>query len=92
MGDLISMGVHVVNLLLLIGLMAVYLTTYRKFKTKHAAGLLFFSGFFFIETLMALYFDTSMVMFYSEAAELNANALQVVKAIGIAILLWISLE
>lgn len=92
MVDLFTVGVHIVNIILLIGLLVIYIRNYKNFKLKYTGGLIFFAAFFLIETLMALYFDTSMVMYYSTAAELNASILSVIKAVGLAILLWISLE
>lgn len=90
--DLFMLGVQVVNIILLVGLLYVYGSNYRKLRSKYTAGLMFFVGFMLVETLMAVYFDTSMVMYYSTAAEFNAGLLQMVKAVGLAILLWISME
>lgn len=92
MADLFSMGIHVVNLLLLISLLSIYLSNFRHLRSKYTAGLIFFVGIFLIETIMAIHFDTSMVMYYSPAAEFNASILQVIKTVGFAILLWVSWE
>ncbi|MBI4175948.1 MAG: hypothetical protein HY518_01990 [Candidatus Aenigmarchaeota archaeon] len=90
--DLVSAVTHFANIILLIPLLYIYISNYKKLKSKYTAGLLFFAGFLLLETLMALYFDTTMVMYYSAAAASNAQIVQIVKAVGLAVLLWISLE
>ncbi|MBI4020596.1 MAG: hypothetical protein HY367_04645 [Candidatus Aenigmarchaeota archaeon] len=90
--DLFAAGIHIINMLLLAALLFIYASNYSKLKSKYTAGLIFFAGFLLIETIMAMYFDTAMVMYYSAEAALNANILEIVKAAGLAILLWISLE
>ena len=92
MGDMISMAIHGITALLLVGLAIIYLSNYRRLKSKYTAGLLFFVLIFLAESVMALFFGATMVMFDSAAAEMNALLLSTVKMAGVGILLWISLE
>ena len=90
MSDMLGMALHVINVILLSILLYVYLQNYRQLKTKMTAGLVLFAGFFLIQSLMSIYFDTTMVMYSSGPAETAATALEVIKAVGFAILAWVS--
>ncbi|MBI4021659.1 MAG: hypothetical protein HY369_05435 [Candidatus Aenigmarchaeota archaeon] len=92
MADLLSLGIHGLTLLLLVALLVIYLANYRRLRSKYTAGLVFFIGFMIAETAMSISFAVSMVMYTSLAAEAAALTLQAVKAVGLAILLWISWE
>ena len=92
MADMFSMGLHAINFILLVVLLVIYSSNFRHLKSKYTAGLIFFSAFLLLETVMALFFETTMVMYYSSSAASNANILQIIKAIGLAILLWVSWE
>ena len=92
MSEMLGMALHVINVILLSMLLYIYLQNYRQLKTKMTAGLVLFAGFFLVQSLMSIYFDTAMVMYSSSHAEIAATILEVVKAIGFAILVWVSWE
>ena len=92
MADLFSLAVQGINLILLIALLVVYGSNYRRLKMKYTVGLIFFVALFLVETVMALTFNATMVMYYSAEAAFNAMILEVIKAVGFALLLWVSLE
>lgn len=88
--DMISMGVHGINVILTLGLLYVYVQNYAKMKSKYTIGLMIFAVFFLIQSAMGLFFEATMVMYSSPAANTAALALEAIKAVGFAILLWIS--
>ena len=88
----ISFVLHIINILLILGLLYIYIQNYLKMKSKYTIGLMIFASFFLIQSLMGLYFDISMVMYSSLQAEQAAIILEAVKSVGFAILLWISWE
>lgn len=83
---------HVVNIVLTLTLLFIYVQNYRKMKMKYTIGLMLFAFVFFLHSLMGLFFDASMVMYSNPQAELAATALEGIKAISFAVMLWISWE
>ena len=92
MVDTFGMLLHVVNIILPLALLLVYAQNYRKMKSKYTLGLILFAGLFLMESLMESYFDVSMVMFSSPQAINASLALDAIKAVSFAVLLWISWE
>jgi hypothetical protein len=92
MADMLAMVLHLVNIALLLLLLYIYLQNYRQVKNRTAAGLTLFALFFLAQSAMNLYFDTTMVMYSSTPAENAATLLEGVKAVGFAILAWVSWE
>jgi len=88
----ISTALHAINILLTLGLLYIYAQNYRKMKSKYTVGLVMFAFFFFLQSLMGLYFDTTMAMYKDDVAKQAAMVLEAVKAIGFAVLLKISWE
>jgi hypothetical protein len=88
----LTMALHAVNVILPLCLLYVYVQNYRKMKSKYAVGLILFAGLFLLQSLMESYYDFTMVMFSSTVAETASEVLDLIKAIGFAILLWISWE
>ena len=90
--DPLSAALHGINILLTLGLLFIYVQNYMKIKSKYTIGLMVFAAFFLVQSAMGLYFDAMMVMYSSPEAKNVATILEVVKAVGFAILLWISWE
>ena len=88
----IGFVLHIINVILILGLLYIYIQNYLKMKSKYTIGLMIFASFFLIQSLMGLYFDVSMVMYSSLQAEQAAIILEAIKSVGFAILLWISWE
>ena len=80
------------NVLLLIGLIAVYGNSFRKIQAQFTAGLLFFAGLFLIQNLLALYSYLAMFMYYASDVEMLVLAITVVQTAGLAVLLWLSMR
>jgi len=85
-----ALALHVLNVALLAGLIYIYAQNYRQLKTGITAGLILFTSLLMIQSLMGAYFDISMVMYNSPAAESASMILEAVKAAAFAILLWVS--
>ena len=88
--EVFAAGLHLVNVLLVLGLLFIYVQNYRKMRSKYTIGLIVFAVFFLIQGLMAIFFDASMVMYSSSDAAKAATALEAIKAVAFAVLLWIS--
>ena len=81
-----------VNILLLIGLLAVYANCFRKIKAAFTAGLLFFAGMFLLQNLLAFYSYVAMFMYYASDVEMVVMVITVAQSAGLAVLLWLSLR
>jgi hypothetical protein len=80
------------NILLLVGLIAVYANAFRKIKAAFTAGLLFFAGIFLLQNLLAFYSYVAMFMYYASDVEMLVMAITVAQTAGLAVLLWLSLR
>ena len=92
MVEMLGTLIHAINLILILILLFIYLQNYRKLKTKMTIGLVLFTLFFLAQSIMNLYFDATMTMYSSTPAETAAIILEAVRAVGFAILVWISWE
>ncbi len=81
-----------VNVLLLVGLLAVYGNGFRKIKAQFTAGLLFFAGFFLLQNLIALYSYLAMFMYFASGAGTLVLVITIAQTAGLAVLLWTSLH
>jgi hypothetical protein len=80
------------NVLLTIGMIAVYGNSFRKIQTEFAAGLLFFAGFLMLQNLLALYSYVAMFMFYASGVEMLVLGITVAQTAGLVVFLWLSLR
>lgn len=80
------------NILLLVGLIAVYGNSFRKIQAQFTAGLLFFAALFLLQNLLALYSYVAMFMYYARGVEMLVMAVTAVQTVGLAVLLWMSLR
>ena len=80
------------NILLLIGLLIVYGSSFRKIKAAFTAGLLFFTGVFLIQNLLAFYSYVAMFMYYASGVEMLVMVITIAQTAGLAVLLWMSLR
>lgn len=92
MAEIIGMALHLVNMLLLFGLLFIYVQNYRHLRTKLTAGLVLFASLFLLQSIVNIYYDATMVMYSSAGAETAAAVIEAIKAVGFAVLLWISWE
>ena len=90
MAEMIGMALHAINVIMLLALLYIYIQNYRQLKTKLTAGLVIFASLFLLQSIMNVYFDATMVMYSSGSAETAATLIEGIKAIGFAILLWVS--
>ena len=81
-----------VNVILLLGLVAVYGNTLRKIRAQFTVGLLFFAGLFIIQNLIALYSFIAMFMYYAAGVGWFVLAYTVAQTAGLSILLWLSMR
>ena len=81
-----------VNVLLLIGLIAVYANSFRKFRAEFTAGLLFFASFFLLQNLLAFYSYVAMFKYFASGVEMLVLAITAAQTAGLIVLLWMSLR
>jgi hypothetical protein len=88
-----SAGVFsLVNVLLAIGLIAVYGNSFRKIRAEFAAGLLFFAGFFLLENLLAVYSYLAMFMYFASGVETLVLGITIAQTAGLTVLFWSSVR
>jgi hypothetical protein len=80
------------NVLLLIALLVTYGNSFRKLRAEFTAGLLFFSAFFLVQNLVALYSYVAMFMYFASDVAGLVLVMTVVQTAGLAILLWMSVR
>jgi uncharacterized membrane protein (DUF485 family) len=100
-----SMIINCVDLILLIGILWIYLDSYRKTKSSFMLGLTFFIGVLFTRSLVSLVTIHSLFIEYVQAIPLLTKAfvigggfgtfsffLNIFEIIAISILLYLSME
>jgi hypothetical protein len=85
-------GFSVVNVLLLIGLLAVYGNSFRKVRAEFTSGLLFFAGLFLVQNLLAVYSYAAMFMYFAAGAGPLVLTITLVQTAGLAVLFWLSVR
>ncbi|MBI4170382.1 MAG: hypothetical protein HY514_01715 [Candidatus Aenigmarchaeota archaeon] len=90
MAEAIAMLIHVVNIALALALLYIYLQNFRQLRNRMTVGLVVFALFFLAQGILNLYFEASMVMYSSGAAQSASMVLEAVKAVAFAVLAWIS--
>jgi uncharacterized membrane-anchored protein len=81
-----------VNVLLLLGLLVVYGSSYKKVRAEFTAGLIFFASLFLAQNLIALYSYITMFMYFAADVHGLVLAITVAQTAGLAVLLWMSLR
>ena len=90
--EIILTALHVVNIILVLGLIYLYSCNCRRIKGKYSKGLLIFSVLFLLHCIVGLlYLITMREHIFMEwmSAEM---ILEVIKTVGFVILLYISCE
>lgn len=80
------------NVLFLLGLIAIYGNSFRKIRAEFTTGLLFFAALFLAQNLLALYSYLAMFMYYAPGVSGLVLAITVAQTAGLAILLWMSVR
>ena len=84
--------VSAINVLMLLTLISVYAKNYLKMRTNIGLGLILFASLLLLHNLAAVYFQVSMIMYYTSEVAGFAFILNVLEALGLAILAYISLK
>ena len=80
------------NVLLLIGLIWIYLSSFRKIRAQFTLGLVFFAALFLVQNLIALYSFLAMFMYYASGVTGIVMAITIVQTAGLSIMLWTGLR
>lgn len=80
------------NVVLLLGLGAVWVRNYRTFRTPMVLGLVAFAGVLLLENLVALYFFFSMKMLYAADPGVHSVVaiLRGLEFVAVLILAWVT--
>jgi hypothetical protein len=81
-----------VNVLLLIGLIWIYVSSFRKVRAQFTTGLVFFAALFLVQNLIALYSFVTMFMYYASGVTGIVLAIAIVQTAGLGIMLWTGLR
>ena len=80
------------NVLLLMGLLWIYASSFRKVRAEFTAGLLFFAALFLVQNLISLYSFVTMFMYYAADVTWIVLTITVVQTAGLGIILWTGLR
>lgn len=83
--------ISVANIILLLALGYIYLDTFRKTKAYFTIGLIFFSSFFLMQNIIAVYSYITMSSFFAEGIYSIVLLMNLAQFIGLLILLKTSL-
>jgi hypothetical protein len=83
-----------VNVLLLLGLTAVWVDNYRQFQTGMVAGLVAFGAVMLVENAAAIYYFFSMQMLYSgdPGVQRAVAVLRALQALALAFLTYVTMR
>jgi hypothetical protein len=87
-----SAWLSLINIILLIGLIAVYANSFRKIQAEFTAGLLFFAAFFLVQNLLSFYSYIAMFMYFASGVGTLVLAITITQTAGLAVLLWMSIR
>lgn len=79
-------------MLLLLGLIWIYGSSFRKIRAEFTAGLLFFAALFLAQNLMALYSYVTMFMYFASGVGPFVLMITIAQTAGLAVLLWMSIR
>jgi hypothetical protein len=80
------------NVILLIGLIWIYASGFRKIRAQFTLGLVFFAALFLVQNLIALYSFLTMFMYYASGVTGIVMAITIVQTAGLSIMLWTGLR
>ncbi len=80
------------NVILLIGLIWIYMSSFRKVRAQFTLGLVFFAALFLVQNLIALYSFVTMFMYYAVGVTGIVLAITVVQTAALSIMLWTGLR
>ena len=94
---IVMLAIEGVNILLLLGLLYVYIGTYRKVKSKFTLGLIFFTSAFLLKSIMLMgtigiiyrFLDTTVDF---RGAPLILLLVNIIECAGLVTLLKISMD
>lgn len=86
----VTTAITAISTIFLLGLLYVYYKNLRQAKSKFTIGLFLFALLFLMQNLVSLYYYTTMMKYYPPEVEVHVFILNILQAIGFAILLKIT--
>ena len=81
-----------VNVVLLLGLLWIYMSSFMKVRAQFTTGLIFFAAFFLVQNLISLYSFLTMFMYYATGVTWIVLTITIVQTAGLAVILWTGLR
>lgn len=93
-GDIYTLGTSIIcmNIFLLLGLLGIYLDTFRKTKSSFIFGLLLFIGVLFIQSILSLPILQAALGYTAMNVSLLGILPNMFETIALVILLYLSME
>ena len=85
----ITIGLVVLNIVVLLYLFFIQLRIVNKFKSGFAIGLFLFILVFLIENIVSLYFYLTMMHLYAVGTDLPVFVLKALESLALLIYLWL---
>jgi hypothetical protein len=88
----ITMVLSAASTLMLLVLIYIYYTNFKKIKSSFTLGLMLFALLFLVQNLVSLYYYFTMMEFYVEQVSMHVFVLTLLQAIAFAIMLKLTWE
>lgn len=86
-----SLAINWVSIVLLVILLAVYLSNIRKIRSGFTIGLAIFAGLLLLQNILQVYFYTTSMVMYSNV-ENQILTFGIVQIAAYAVILWVTLR
>lgn len=86
----IAAVLNVINLGLILALMYVYFTNYKKVRSTYILGLLLFASLFFIHNLVSFYYNFNLLPFYIDEVKVFAFVFTLLQTLALLSLTWVT--
>jgi hypothetical protein len=85
-----TLGLEVINVILLLYLVYVYSVNLRTIKSNFTIGLLLFSVVFLIQNIVAIYFSITMMEYYVQGLEGVVFILTLLETLAFSVFVYIT--
>lgn len=87
-----SIGISWISIIMLVILLVVYITNYKKYKSGFTIGLVLFAGLLLLQNILQVYFYTTSMQAYPPIVEQSTFMFEVIEVIAYGVILWVTLR
>ena len=87
-----SIGINWISIIMLVILLVVYITNYKKYKSGFTIGLVIFAGLLLLQNVLQVYFYTTSMQAYPPIVEQSTFIFEVIEIIAYGVILWVTLR